>query len=98
MIPWENRKDITDMSLLEKSNVLDATESGSIVSFPGHAMIYLGKDDKTYYCISAAGNFAPVQSSLGEVENVSSVVVNSLDVRRRNGKTWMESMTTVLGL
>lgn len=47
-------------------------------------MIYYGSDGNDLLCLSAAGKFAPVQSSA--TQNVYTVEVCSLDVRLSNGK------------
>lgn len=66
---------------------------GASLHFPGHVMLYLGQEGDRYYVISALGNRA-IRNGNGimEVHRVHGVVVNSLDVTRKNGKTWLESL------
>lgn len=78
----------------EKETLLRKTRPGSILEFPGHAMLYLGEEDGHFYVISDAGTFA--QSPNEEMQDLSCVLVNTLDVVRANGKTWMQSLRTIV--
>lgn len=67
---------------------------GASLHFPGHVMLYLGEESGRHYVISALGNWATKNGSgIMEALRVHGVVVNSLDLTRKNGKTWMESLT-----
>jgi hypothetical protein len=67
---------------------------GASLHFPGHVMLYLGEEGGRYYVISALGNWAVKNGSgIMEALRVHGVVVNNLDLTRKNGKTWMESLT-----
>lgn len=67
---------------------------GASLHFPGHVMLYLGEEGGRYYVISALGNWAYKNSSgIMQALRVHGVVVNNLDLTRRNGMTWMESLT-----
>ena len=88
--------DTSDMSTDGKLALLEDLTPGSLVSFPGHMMIYLGTVDGTPYVISAVGTFvAPAPGSNDKI-HPNSVVINSLYVRRANLTTWLDSVTTVL--
>lgn len=66
---------------------------GASLHFPGHVMLYLGEEGGRYYVISALGNWAIKNGSgIMEALRVHGVVVNSLDLTRKNGKTWMGSL------
>ena len=54
-------------------------------------MIFLGVDGDTPYVISALGSV--VDSKGEDVILVNSVALNSLEVKRRNGTTWLENIT-----
>lgn len=85
--------DLTEMTEAEKLSKLSAIPAGTLLYFPGHIMLYLGMDNGVPYVISAAGTLAAHDGQ--SVENVSAVIVNSLYAKRRNGKTWLESLTRV---
>jgi len=60
---------------------------GALLFMPGHVFMYLGGK----YVINSASSFM-----LGDKKTyVQSVVINSLDEKRANGKTWIESMTNI---
>lgn len=82
--------DMTTMSLEEKCLILDEMPLGSALCFPGHEMIYLGKVDDKYYVISAVGTI--MSPDTGKRLNTRDVMINTLDVKRANGKTWMEAL------
>ncbi|MEN6390720.1 MAG: SH3 domain-containing protein [Syntrophomonas sp.] len=67
---------------------------GASLHFPGHVMLYLGEEGGHYYVISALGSRA-IKGSNGTMETlrVHGVVVNDLELTRKSGKTWMESLT-----
>ena len=86
------RYDLTEMSTAQKEAIYDKLTPGSMLMFPGsHIMMYLGKIDGKYYVISDLGSLFDVGSETKT--SVYSVAINSLDVKRGNGKTWTESMT-----
>lgn len=82
--------DMTTMSLEEKCLILDEMPLGSALCFPGHEMIYLGKVNDKYYVISAVGTI--MSPDTGKRLNTRDVMINTLDVKRANGKTWMEAL------
>ena len=82
--------DMTTMSLEEKCLILDEMPLGSALCFPGHEMIYLGKVYDKYYVISAVGTI--MSPDTGKRLNTRDVMINTLDVKRANGKTWMEAL------
>ena len=85
--------DMSAMSDAEKLRALDTVPAGSLLGFPGHIMIYLGRSGGRAYVISAVGSFGPADMQGGYDCAVNSVTVNSLaDTRRRSGKTWLESL------
>ena len=82
--------DMTNMSLEEKALILDELPLGSALCFPGHEMIYLGKVDGKYYVISATGSI--MSPDTGEKISARDVMINTMDVKRANGKTWMQAI------
>lgn len=76
--------------------LLNQLPAGSILCFPGHIMIYLGMQDGVPYCISAVGSFVPEEDETGTVLSTNSVVINTLNVKRRSGLTWMECLVSAV--
>lgn len=83
---------MTDMCREERLTVLDALPFGSILFFNGHEMLYLGKENGKYYVISATGNILEPKEGLNR-QRVRSTIINTLDTRRANGVTWLDSLT-----
>ncbi len=86
--------DVSDMDAEEKTAVLDRLPAGAVLYFSGHEMMYLGSVGGQYYVISAVSTVKNYES-----ENrlrLRSVSINSLDIRRMNGKTWLESLNMML--
>ncbi|SHJ68140.1 C40 family peptidase [Hespellia stercorisuis] len=80
-----------DMTEEERGSMLDALPPGSALFFPGHTMIYLGKEKEEYYVLSSVGSLRlPGEKAVREVR---SVIINNLSVQRRNGNTWKEELT-----
>lgn len=87
--------DIDGLSIKAKEAMIDELQPGSALYFPGHIMIYLGKDNGHYYVISALGMFGefPEGMQTGNVIRTRTVVVNDLNIKRANGKLWIECLT-----
>lgn len=85
---------MTDMCREERLTVLDALPFGSILFFNGHEMLYLGKENGKYYVISATGNILEPKEGLNR-QRIRSTIINTLDTKRANGVTWIDSLTVV---
>ena len=83
--------DMTNMSLEEKRLILDELPLGAALCFPGHEMIYLGKVDGKYYVLSAGSSM--LSQATGKRLRTRDVMINTLDVRRANGNTWIGDLT-----
>ena len=70
--------------------------TGSLVSMPGHMMIYLGTVDGKPYVISACGTFVDPAPGSTEARHPNSVIVSNLYVRTKSLKTWLDVSTTVV--
>lgn len=82
--------DLSNTSLEEKRLVLDRLPLGSALCFPGHEMIYLGKVNRKYYVVSTASSMlSPATSKRLRTRDV---MINTLDVCRPNGKTWLQEL------
>jgi len=80
------------MSNKEKEAVLDTVDAGTLVFFTGHIMVYLGEYDGEYYVISATGGYHEEDAGEKEVPYLYNVSVNTLDVYRDNGLSWIEDL------
>lgn len=76
--------------------LLRSLPAGTILCFPGHIMLYLGMQEDVPYCISAVGSFVPEDDADGTVLSINSVVVNTLNVKRRSGLTWMQCLVSAV--
>lgn len=90
--------DMKKMSTKEKLEAIEKLEPGSLVSFPGHMTIYIGTVDGVPYVISAVGTFVQPEPGSNTVLHPRSVVLSSLNVRRKNMVTWLDTSTTALTL
>ena len=88
--------DMSKMSNTEKLNVIKDLAPGSLISFPGHIMIYLGTVDEKPYVISSCGTFIAPAPGPTDIIHPRSVILNSLYVRNRSLKTWLNLSTTAL--
>ncbi len=85
--------DLTGYSDGQKRAIIENLPIGSTLFFPGHEMTYLGTVKGKIYVISSTSSMMnPVKD--GERLRVRGVVINTLDVKRANGKTWLESLST----
>ena len=84
------------MSSKEKLAEIEKLAPGSLISFPGHMTIYIGTADGVPYVISSVGTFVQPAPGSKEVLHPRSVVLSSLNVRRRNLVSWLDTATTAL--
>ena len=84
--------DLRNMCREERMAVLDALPVGTILFFSGHEMLYLGEANGNYYVISAVGTIMQPGNESTK-QRIRSVIMNTLDVKRANGKTWMDELT-----
>lgn len=89
--------DISEMSLEEKTNFLASCPPGTLVNFPGHMMILVGTVNNEPYVISSVSVFANSDMPEGETISANSTTVNNLlKTKRKNGVSWLESLTKVM--
>ncbi len=88
-VKWEK-----DVPVESKKEVLNTLLPGAILIFSGHEMMYLGHIGDTYYVVSAVGSIRDFQSD--NKLRVRGVVINTLDVKRMSGHTWLEDIHTAV--
>ena len=87
--------DMQYMAREERIKFLNALPFGTILYFSGHEMMYLGSRDGKYYVISTVSTIMqPGNSSVRQ--RIRSVIVNTLDVKRANGNSWLNDLTVAL--
>ena len=87
--------DMKYMCREERNALLDNMPFGTILYFNGHEMMYLGTENGKYYVISAVGSM--MQPGNDKVrQRIRSTTINTLDVKRANGNTWMDELTLAL--
>ena len=82
-----------------KKKALSALEPGDILDIGGHVMIYLGEYKGKTYIISMLSNYVPedVTSDYDKsAVKLAKLYINSLDVYRKNGNTWMEEIKSYI--
>ena len=79
--------DMANMSLEEKCLILDELPLGAALCFDGHEMMYLGKVDGKYYVVSTVSSI--ISPNTGKTLRVRDVMINTMDVKRGSGKTWL---------
>ena len=82
--------DMTDMNNDEKLAVISGLTPGSLLSFSGHIMIYIGTVDDIPYVISAVGTLVAPSPEATDKLHPRTVVLNSLYVRNTGFKTWLD--------
>ena len=82
--------DVSDYSDSEKEALLDHMPPGTLLYFPWHTMMYLGSSGGNYYVISSVSSMANIAGT-GK-QRIRSVVINTLNAKRVNGKTWLTSL------
>jgi hypothetical protein len=94
-----HRIDLAGKTTGEKSAILKSqAKPGDILHFPGHIMVYLGEHGGKHYVMSAAGGYGVYSESEEDYvySTTRSVYINTLDIKRASGISWLESLTTVV--
>ena len=89
------------MSVEEKETLFETTNPGAIMGISGHVMLYLGKDNGQHYVISMLGSYIPetvTENFADHLVSAQKVHVNTLDVRRKNGNTWLQEIISVVDI
>ncbi len=83
-----------------KKSVLSSLEAGTVMGFPGHVFMYLGRVGGKNYVISALGAYYKDDDEYDDILNLTkisanSVSINTIEEYRKNGKDWLEMLTKV---
>ena len=87
--------DMQYMPREDRIRFLDALPFGTILYFSGHEMMYLGERNGNYYVISAVGSIAQPENPTVR-QRIRSCIINSLEIKRTNGNTWLDELTLAL--
>ena len=82
--------DMANMSIEEKLLILDEMPLGAALCFSGHEMMYLGKENGKYYVISTVSSI--MSPDTGKRLRTRDVMINTLDVKRANGQSWLQAL------
>jgi hypothetical protein len=82
--------DMTNMSIEEKIMIIDELPLGAALCFSGHEMMYLGKENGKYYVISTVSSI--MSPDTGKRLRTRDVMINTLDVKRANGQSWLQAL------
>lgn len=86
----------TDFSRATKKKKLEMIKklpTGTLLYMEGHLMIYLGMVEEKPYVISSCSTFIAPDDGSGNVKEAYGIFVSGLDLLRKNGKTWLDSLT-----
>ena len=76
----------------KKKAVIRKLPLGATLFFSGHEMMYLGSVGDSLYVISASSSIMNPDVE-GKRQRARDVMISTLDIRRANGKSWLEDMT-----
>ena len=70
--------------------IIDELPLGAALCFSGHEMMYLGKENGKYYVISTVSSI--MSPDTGKRLRTRDVMINTLDVKRANGQSWLQAL------
>ena len=83
---------LTGLTDAQKTAAVKALPLGATLFFSGHEMMYLGCVDDKLYVVSAVSSIMNPDVE-GKRQRARDVMINTLDVKRANGNTWLTSLT-----
>ena len=85
---------LTDMTDEEKAAFIKTLPPGTDLTFSGHEMMYLGYEGDKLYVISSLGTARMPGDA--DITRVWGAVINTLDVQRRDGNTWLHHLNEAM--
>lgn len=87
-----------DFSIEYRNRILSSAVPGALLKIPSHIMMYLGEYEGRHYVIHSTYGYYETQEDIyaGRIMKVNSVNINTLDVLRGNGRSLLESVSSVL--
>ena len=82
----------TGLSDAQKTAAIRELPLGATLFFSGHEMMYLGCVDDKLYVVSAVSSIMNPDVD-GKRQRARDVMINTLDIKRANGNTWLQSLT-----
>ncbi len=83
---------LTGLSDTMKAAAIRELPIGATLFFSGHEMLYLGCVNDKLYVVSAVSSIMNPDVE-GKRQRARDVMINTLDVKRANGNTWLTSLT-----
>ena len=74
----------------EKKEFFEELDPGTILFLKGHEMLYLGNRDGKSYVISSSSSMMTPGGE--DKKRIRSVIINSLEEKRMNGKMWLSEL------
>ena len=96
LVTGVHKVSLTDMNEAERLDAIGQLAPGSLVAMSGHMTIYIGNVNGRPYVISSVGGLSEPAPGPADRITMNSVVLSSMYVRLRSGKTWLESMSTAV--
>ncbi|SEP93377.1 Putative cell wall binding repeat-containing protein [Lachnospiraceae bacterium NE2001] len=84
--------DVSEFTTEDKEKLLSHIPLGSILLWGGHEMMYLGSENGKFYVINSVSS---VKRPDGQGNRVRNVILNTIDITRPNGISWLDTITTV---
>ena len=84
--------DVTSFTTEEKEVLMKNLPIGSVFLWGGHEMMYIGHEDGYFYVINSVSSAVRPDGNGTRVRNV---ILNTVDITRPSGKTWLDTITTM---
>ena len=94
---WQQQMPVLQLNLTgltdaQKTMAIQALPLGATLFFSGHEMMYLGCVNDKLYVVSAVSSIMNPDVD-GKRQRARDVMINTLDIKRANGNTWLTSLT-----
>ena len=85
--------DLSQLDDEQKAELIAKMPLGTVLFWSGHEMIYLGQENGKLYVISSLGSVGSLYEGASNYNQIKGVTVNTLDMVRANGNTWLRTLT-----